>query len=90
MSVPRPIRTVDSSGDGQIHVFVGVEEIATLQRVRTLLSENGGKTSPVPFGFGAIRPKRKPVQSEEAGAKILAAQKDCWAKQKAAQKSAER
>lgn len=66
------------------------EEIATLQRVRILLSYDGPKASAVSFAFGTNHHTRKRVLSKEARAKIAAAQKKRWAKQKALRKSGEK
>jgi hypothetical protein len=66
-------------------------EIETLQRVRVLLSEAGPKPSTTGlFAFGENRPTKKRFLSKEARARIAAAQKKRWAKQRAAQKTAEK
>jgi hypothetical protein len=65
-------------------------EIETLQRVKALLSEGGPKASATGFAFEENRPRKKPFLSKEARARIAAAQKKRWAKQKAAQKAAEK
>ena len=59
------------------------EEIARLEKVRALLQSDGGaRVSTTSFGN---RPRKKRVLSAEARARIAAAQKLRWAKQKAAQ-----
>ena len=59
------------------------EEIARLQQVRTLLGGGGGH----PAAFSARKwHKRKRVLSADARARIAAAQKRRWAKQKKAAK----
>lgn len=59
------------------------EEISRLEKVRALLQSTGGsRISTSSFGN---RPRRKRVLSAEARARIAAAQKRRWAKQKAAQ-----
>lgn len=59
------------------------EEISRLQKVRALLQSNGGsRVSTSSFGN---RPRKKRVLSADARARIAAAQKRRWAKQKAAQ-----
>jgi hypothetical protein len=62
------------------------EEIARLQKVRSLLSTNSGVTVPRKRGRkpGATVKKTKRVLSPEARAKIAAAQKRRWAAQKKA------
>jgi hypothetical protein len=65
-------------------------EIETLQRVKALLSEDGPKPSATGFANGENRPRKKRFLSKEARARIAAAQKKRWAKQKAAQKTAEK
>ncbi len=57
------------------------EEISRLEKVRALLQSNGG--SRVTHSFGN-RPRKKRVLSAEARARIAAAQRRRWAKQKAA------
>ena len=66
------------------------EEISRLQQVRHLLSGDGSRrpSQPTSFAFGAntaVR-KRKPM-SKAARAKIAAAQRRRWAKEKAARKA---
>jgi len=66
------------------------EEISRLQQVRQLLSGDGSRrpSQPKAFAFGAntaVR-KRKPM-SKAARAKIAAAQRRRWAKEKAARKA---
>lgn len=59
------------------------EEISRLEKVRALLQSTGGsRISTSSFGN---RPRRKRVLSADARARIAAAQKRRWAKQKAAQ-----
>lgn len=59
------------------------EEINRLEKVRALLQSSGGSGfSHSSFGN---RPRKKRVLSAEARARIAAAQKRRWAKQKAAQ-----
>lgn len=66
------------------------EEIALLQQVKQLLTGSGGMKSRVgrppatAFTYGANRPRKKRVLSAEARARIAAAQRKRWAKQKAA------
>ena len=61
------------------------EEISRLEKVRALLQSTGGsRISTSSFGN---RPRKKRVFSAEARARIAAAQKRRWAKQKAAQAS---
>jgi hypothetical protein len=61
------------------------EEISRLEKVRALLQSTGGsRISTSSFGN---RPRKKRVLSAEARARIAAAQKRRWAKQKAAQAS---
>jgi len=66
------------------------EEISTLQQVKLLLSGDGSRRrSPAnSFAFGAniVVRKRKPM-SKAARAKIAAAQRRRWAKEKAARKA---
>lgn len=69
------------------------DEIATLQQVRVLLTgtdgvrRGPGRASATSFAFGfGNKPRKKRVLSAEARAKIAAAQKKRWAKQKAAAK----
>ncbi|MGA7884400.1 MAG: hypothetical protein WCA44_01565 [Acidobacteriaceae bacterium] len=58
------------------------EEISRLQKVRALLQSDGGsRVSTSSFGN---RPRKKRVLSADARARIAAAQKRRWAKQKAA------
>jgi hypothetical protein len=57
-------------------------EIARLQQVRTLL---GGR---VGNGRSGVQPRRKPTMSAEGRARIAAAQRARWAKQKRAAKKA--
>jgi hypothetical protein len=59
------------------------EEISRLEKVRALLRSDAGPRVAAP-SFGN-RPRRKRVLSAEARARIAAAQKRRWAKQKAAQ-----
>lgn len=68
------------------------EEISRLQQVKLLLSGDGigpRRSHPTSFAFGAntVERKRKPL-SKAARAKIAAAQRKRWAKQKAAAKKA--
>ena len=59
------------------------EEISRLEKVRALLQSSGGsRLAGASFGN---RPRKKRVLSAEARARIAAAQKRRWAKQKAAQ-----
>lgn len=59
------------------------EEISRLEKVRALLQSSGGsRLSSTSFGN---RPRKKRVLSAEARARIAAAQKRRWAKQKAGQ-----
>lgn len=59
------------------------DEISRLEKVRALLQSTGGsRISTSSFGN---RPRRKRVLSADARARIAAAQKRRWAKQKAAQ-----
>lgn len=59
------------------------EEISRLEKVRALLQSSGGpRISTSSFGN---RPRKKRVLSADARARIAAAQKRRWAKQKAAQ-----
>ncbi|HTV83111.1 MAG TPA: hypothetical protein VME18_10705 [Acidobacteriaceae bacterium] len=58
------------------------EEISRLEKVRALLQSSGGSRISTSFGN---RPRKKRVLSAEARARIAAAQKRRWAKQKAAQ-----
>lgn len=59
------------------------EEISRLEKVRSLLlSAGGSRITPGSFGN---RPRKKRVLSADARARIAAAQKRRWAKQKAAQ-----
>jgi hypothetical protein len=58
-------------------------EIKRLQQVRELLG-GGGNGIPSPF----VRPRRKHTMSAEARARIAAAQRARWAKQKRAAKKA--
>jgi hypothetical protein len=59
------------------------EEISRLEKVRALLASTGGsKISTASFGN---RPRKKRVLSADARARIAAAQRRRWAKQKAAQ-----
>lgn len=57
------------------------EEISRLEKVRSLLESTGGSRIATP-SFGN-RPRKKRVLSAEARARIAAAQKRRWAKQKA-------
>jgi hypothetical protein len=59
------------------------EEISRLEKVRALLQ--GGGASRVPTSSFGNRPRKKRVLSADARARIAAAQKRRWAKQKAAQ-----
>ena len=59
------------------------EEISRLEKVRALLQSTGG-TRIATTSFGN-RPRKKRVLSADARARIAAAQKRRWAKQKAAQ-----
>ena len=59
------------------------EEISRLEKVRALLLSTGGsRIAPSYFGN---RPRKKRVLSADARARIAAAQRRRWAKQKAAQ-----
>jgi hypothetical protein len=60
------------------------DEISRLEKVRELLQSAGGSRITTP-SFGN-RPRKKRVLSPEARARIAAAQKRRWAKQKASQK----
>lgn len=60
------------------------EEISRLEKVRALLQSTGGSRISTSSSFGN-RPRKKRVLSAEARARIAAAQKRRWAKQKAAQ-----
>ena len=67
------------------------EELSRLRQARALLAgEGAGKRRPgrpaASFEFGKNRPKKRRPLSAEARAKIAAAQKKRWAKQKAAKK----
>jgi len=67
------------------------EELSRLRQARALLAGDRagrrGRVRPASsFEFGANRPYKKRVLSAEARAKIAAAQKKRWAKQKAASK----
>lgn len=57
------------------------EEISRLEKVRALLQSTGG--SKIGSSFG--KPRKKRVLSADARARIAAAQRRRWAKQKAAQ-----
>jgi hypothetical protein len=59
------------------------EEIGRLEKVRALLQSTGGSRIATP-SFGN-KPRKKRVLSADARARIAAAQKRRWAKQKAAQ-----
>ncbi len=59
------------------------EEISRLEKVRALLLSTGGSRI-TPGSFGN-RPRKKRVLSADARARIAAAQRRRWAKQKAAQ-----
>ncbi|MGA8531739.1 MAG: hypothetical protein WB622_18605 [Acidobacteriaceae bacterium] len=59
------------------------EEISRLEKVRALLQSSGSsRIATTSFGN---RPRKKRVLSADARARIAAAQKRRWAKQKAAQ-----
>jgi hypothetical protein len=58
------------------------EEISRLEKVRALLASTGGSRISASFGN---RPRKKRVLSADARARIAAAQRRRWAKQKAAQ-----
>jgi hypothetical protein len=58
------------------------EEISRLEKVRALLLSTGSRITPSSFGN---KPRKKRVLSAEARARIAAAQRRRWAKQKAAQ-----
>ena len=62
------------------------EEISRLEKVRALLQNTGGSRLAAP-SFGN-RPRKQRVLSADARARIAAAQKRRWAKQKAAQAAA--
>ena len=57
------------------------EEISRLEKVRALLLSTGGSKISTSFG----KPRKKRVLSADARARIAAAQRRRWAKQKAAQ-----
>jgi hypothetical protein len=59
------------------------EEISRLEKVRALLQSNSG--SRIGTSTFGNRPRKKRVLSADARARIAAAQKRRWAKQKAAQ-----
>lgn len=59
------------------------DEISRLEKVRALLQSNDGSRLAAP-SFGN-RPRKKRVLSADARARIAAAQKRRWAKQKAGQ-----
>lgn len=59
------------------------EEISRLEKVRALLQSSGSRIAPSSFGN---KPRKKRVLSADARARIAAAQRRRWAKQKAAQK----
>ena len=61
------------------------EEISRLEKVRSLLESAGGSRITTTTSFGN-HPRKKRVLSAEARARIAAAQKRRWAKQKSAQK----
>ncbi len=58
------------------------EEISRLEKVRALLLSTGGSRISSSFGN---KPRKKRVLSADARARIAAAQKRRWAKQKAGQ-----
>jgi hypothetical protein len=58
------------------------EEISRLEKVRALLQSSGGSRISTSFGN---RPRKKRFLSADARARIAAAQRRRWAKQKAAQ-----
>jgi len=58
------------------------EEISRLEKVRDLLQTSGGSRIASSFGN---KPRKKRVLSADARARIAAAQRRRWAKQKAAQ-----
>lgn len=61
------------------------DEIARLTEVRALLADGvrrGRGRSATPFGYGANRPRKRRRMSAEGRARIAAAQKKRWAKQK--------
>lgn len=60
------------------------EEISRLEKVRALLQSNGVTRVPSAATSFGNRPRKKRVLSAEARARIAAAQKRRWAKQKAA------
>lgn len=62
------------------------EEIARLEKVKSLLSDARPTGSANSFAFGGNHPRRRRVLSKEARAKIAAAQKKRWAAQKAEEK----
>lgn len=63
------------------------DELSRLRQVRALLAGGGaGRNRATSFEFGANRPRKKRRLSAEARAKIAAAQKKRWARQKAASK----
>jgi hypothetical protein len=68
------------------------QELSILREARNLLTGNGGmvhrpgRPPATSFSFGN-RPRKKRFLSTEARAKIAAAQKKRWAKQKAAKRS---
>jgi hypothetical protein len=59
------------------------EEISRLEKVRALLHSSGG--SRIASSSFGNKPRKKRILSAEARARIAAAQKRRWAKQKAAQ-----
>lgn len=65
------------------------DEIARLRQAKALLAGDGaarGARAGRPAGFHATGPRKKRRLSAEARAKIAAAQRKRWAKQKAASK----
>jgi hypothetical protein len=62
------------------------DEIARLQQVRALLSNGKVGTAPTSNGSVSPRPAKKHTMSAEGRARIAAAQKARWAKQKASKK----
>lgn len=77
---------------GTSELIAGIdEELSKLRQARALLTGDGalrrGRGRPAAsFEFGANRPRKKRKLSAEARAKIAAAQKRRWAKQKAGSK----
>lgn len=66
------------------------DEISRLQQVRSLLAGTKGNVAhaATSFAFGANHPRKRRHMSAEARARIAAAQKRRWAKQKKTAKKA--